>query len=123
MWIFSKYGFYSIVKKPYTGEKGNVQIRARLKNDIIKLKEVAGLDHDIKVDEHADYPYRIIVEDADLTKVMKVLEESIDYSNFKDTVHALDHSAIGKFRNRAYMNVWAEMARLHQSETFNKNGE
>ncbi|MCE1248320.1 MAG: hypothetical protein LWY06_16890 [Firmicutes bacterium] len=123
MWIFSKYGFFSIVKKPYTGEEGNVHIRARLKNDIEKLKEITSLPNEIKTDEYADYPYRIIVGESELSKIMKVLEESIDYSNFKDTVHNLDHSPLGIKRNRAYMNVWAEMARLHQAELLENNGK
>ena len=83
MWICSKLGFFSIVKK---GEPETWQVRARRKNDLQELLESTGLDAEIIPTPNADYAFRIIVDQAGLERLFSSLEESIDYPNFKDCI-------------------------------------
>lgn len=86
MWVFSKYGFYSIVK----GDGNTWQIRARKKQDLINLMVASGLEHEIRDDVGWDYAFRVFVEAEDLTRVMAVLQEALDYKNFKNTIAAIN---------------------------------
>lgn len=85
MWIFSKYGFYSIVR---TIEKRNpnedYQIRARDITHLSSLLKESSLEKKIHCTLDADYRYRIIVSEDEYIHIMKILEKSIDYTNFKD---------------------------------------
>ncbi len=83
MWLMTKHGFYSIVQK----KEGEFHIRARVRKDLENLQErvpLVGLE--IHASRKTDYPYRLIVGEAEVLKVMRFLGETLDYSNFKDTV-------------------------------------
>jgi len=85
MWVFSKYGLYSIVK----GIGDTWQIRARKLEDLINLMAASGIEYEIRDNIGQDYAYRVFVEAADLSRVMETFQEALDYTNFKNTVAAL----------------------------------
>jgi hypothetical protein len=77
MWIYSKYGFYSIVLKDNEGW----HVRARAKEDLdrIDLKPLESY-------QGSDYPWRAIVEKDKIDSLFKLLGDSIDYPNFKGQI-------------------------------------
>lgn len=77
MWIYTKYGFYSIVFKPNEGW----HIRARVKEDLKRI----GLEA-LESYKGSDYPWRAIVGKQEIDRIFNLLGESIDYSNFKGQI-------------------------------------
>ncbi len=106
MWLFTKYGFYSIVKKQFGDQVKPYQIRAREEKDLQNLISKVGLDESVISTLHADYHYRIIVDDDELSKILKFLQDNIDYDNFKSEV-ARNSDQRGKLN--AYHKVWGVM--------------
>lgn len=81
MWIFSKYGFYSVV----TGDKNTLQFRARNKEHLLNLKDRFALKpFKIKTTKQADYRYRIVLPKKEGQWLIEQLGKDIDYPNFKD---------------------------------------
>lgn len=106
MWLFTKYGFYSIVKD-YKDPK-LYKCRARSKKDLLNL--IANFkylkDYSIQCDKKADYHYRIFISQNHFSMLMLSISNTIDYSNFKghisrnkDQVDKVDH----------YSEVWQIM--------------
>jgi len=84
MWIFSKYGFFSIVK----GNGESIQVRARKRKDLVNLLIASNLfKHPIRDDLGTDYAYRVFVSKEQLADVMLALGDSLDYRNFKNMIH------------------------------------
>lgn len=100
MWLMTKRGFYSVVRK---GKPGQYQIRAREHHDLENL--IAGPLHGHKIVKtpEADYPYRIVVNQATLVAVMAYLSTTVDYSNFKGEIY---HTPDQSHKNRAYNQIW-----------------
>src|SRR5512133_2102462 len=84
MWLCTKLGFYSIVKK---GKPGEWQVRARLKQDLENLLVIAKVKSEIISTPNADYACRAILDWRQIQEVFTALAKSIDYPNFKDKVH------------------------------------
>ena len=115
MWIFSKYGFYSIVRTREQRNPGeDYMIRARVRNHLETLKRLAELPNPVIRTADSDYEYRLVVSEEAYRKVMNFLEESIDYPNFKSACYAYD-SRDG-FWHQALHEVWAVMADLQSRE-------
>jgi len=87
MWLFTKYGFFSIVKKQFKEDDPPFQIRSRESGDLKNPCRLCELEKEIIHTPHADYHYRITVDQLDLNKIMNCLEDSIDYDNFKSMIH------------------------------------
>jgi hypothetical protein len=117
MWLFTKFGFYSIVKDE-ASEKFKVRARSKqdLQNLVSKIKELAKC----KILEwpEADYRYRIFIDSNHLHLLFEQLEESIDYNNFKDTIYGLPDQ---KDKVHSYHLVWQKMYE-YQEITINKIG-
>jgi len=58
MWLATQHGFFSIVQK----ESDLYFIRARLRQDLENLKQLAELDDEIHEWPQADYRFRIMVD-------------------------------------------------------------
>ena len=99
MWLMTKHGFYSIVQK----QQGEFHVRARVRKDLENLQERVPLaGREIQASKDTDYPYRLIVGEAEVLKVLRFLGETLDYSNFKNTVadtpdQAAKHDLYAKF--------------------------
>src|SRR5437867_3270930 len=108
MWICSKFGFFSIVKK---GQPGTWQIRARREADLRELLGATGLDNAIIATPKGDYAYRMVVEKEGLSRVFALLADSIDYPNFKSCIASLPQQ---RDNLPAYHDFWAGMLKVQQ---------
>ncbi|MCK9154642.1 MAG: hypothetical protein M0P12_00860 [Paludibacteraceae bacterium] len=69
MWIFSKFGFYSIVQKD-----SGYQARTREKKDLSNIINACGFfDKEIKESVLTDYQYRICVSKEEVFIIMEIL--------------------------------------------------
>ena len=103
MGLMTKHGFYSIVQK----KPQEFHIRARVRQDLANLvARVPLLGAEIHASKGADYSFRIVTGKGDVLKVMQFLGDSLDYSNFKNTV-ALTPDQQPK--HEAYATVWHTM--------------
>ena len=82
MWLFTKQGFYSIVRKA----DGLWHVRARARKDLENLNRLAGTDHAIHRSADADYRWRLVVPGAEARALIGKLADDIDYANFKGVV-------------------------------------
>lgn len=92
MWIFTKYGFYSVVcGAAESGEADPtiIMIRARSKKHLQNLVE--RFEHllsrkNIKVSNDTDYKYRVITTQVIWKWILNDINSEIDYTNFKEKV-------------------------------------
>jgi len=83
MWLMTKYGFYSIVRKA----PGTFHVRSREIGDIRNLvRQVPLPDAQILDTTGSDYAARIIVGPEDILAMMQFLGENIDYDRFQDAI-------------------------------------
>ena len=79
----TKHGFYSIVQK----RPGEFHIRSRVRQDLENLVQRAPLPGaQVHASDTADYRYRVIVGKDQVLAVMQFLGQTLDYSNFKNTI-------------------------------------
>ena len=126
MWIFTKYGFFSVVCARVGEDPGarvnpeRVMIRARDPSHLFELRNAfqdqLGAEPVIKT-PNGDYGWRMIVDKWIWAKVLEMMAEQTDYDNFKNEV---DHrypktEAFEKAKGlyiRSLHDVWSRMARL-----------
>lgn len=111
MWIFTRYGFYSV-----SFQKNRMAVRARVRRHLERLverfpEELQGTG--IAVSDHADYRYRIHADRENWVRVVRALAEEQTWGNFK--------SEVGRFQGydgyeRALHEVWATMMKLQRDE-------
>ena len=110
MWIFSEQGFLSVVRKPRQGEEDMLMVRARRFEALVPLARSA--DVPILRTPEADYPYRVIINDAIFGSWMAKQTEEIDYSNFKSRVSKRS------FRyEKALHEIWAVMRQQEDEQS------
>jgi hypothetical protein len=107
MWLFTKHGFYSIVRK----SAEEYHIRARVKQDLQNLKDLLELTDPIHESRSADYRYRLVVGKKVYLSVMALVTRSVDYENFKNKV-SMTEDQMGKLK--AYHEIWALMEELQR---------
>jgi hypothetical protein len=120
MWILTKIGFYSIIKKPsHLNPDGPAvfNIRGRDKDDLKRFAELVSPDLAKRpiVNEyaHSDYPYRVYLNtQEEMDAVMAKLSALIDYNNFKDTIKATPHQ---KTKLEPYEEFWSLLYNAHFS--------
>lgn len=107
MWLFTRAGFFSAVDKDRTSDgEGEVCVRARVREDFLRLRDLYFPDMpEIVVEEHSDYPYRIFVNKRNWASIVEAMSLDIDYSNFKGIVSVEQ----GADRSHLYGEVWAVM--------------
>lgn len=106
MWLFTTYGFYSVVQDQENRHK--LLIRARAKEDIDNLadlgRRVLGADLNVIHTPAADYAFRVWIDRREWAKLAQVLTvESVTYPNFKAEIHGQPD------RDSAYMRLWSIM--------------
>lgn len=115
MWIFTNFGFFSVVQNYENADR--LVVRARSRGDLESLITSHGNDlgitlKDINTNDSSDYRYRIHVDRAKWAVVMLKITNDIDYTNFKDSVH----EKMGKERAGLCSHVWSVMYTLQDSE-------
>lgn len=113
MWIFTDVGFFSIVRKPEDEDDGMVTIRARVRGDLERLREIyLPALGDIIEGGGTDYPFRARAKQSDFSEALRLIGENIGYSNFKSEVSAKQ----GHPRAHVYSDVWRALLRLEDQE-------
>ena len=109
MWLFTTYGFFSIVA--HASKPGGLLVRARTLQDLAALRKqivlVSGTDIadlDIYETEEADYPYRLTVGREALASVAANELLTMTATNFKKAVSAKDPA-----RAHLYTRIWWEL--------------
>jgi hypothetical protein len=121
MWLFTKYGFYSVVcARQGDGGYGQpidanrLMVRARLRQHLEALRTrfpaVLG-DAEILAFPGSDYAFRIFVPKADWVTVAAELTDEIAYDNFKAEAARGDAS---QSYEAALHDVWSVMNRLQK---------
>ncbi len=108
MWLATTSGFFSAT----SAGNGRVQVRARARRDLERLKALTACRARILRTPDRDYPYRIYVTAAQWTKIAAKLASAVGgYSNFKARVGAVD-----KGRADLYHRVWEVFADIELEE-------
>lgn len=107
MWLATRYGFYSVVRKSPT----EFHVRGRIRRDLENLLELTGRRHPIHEWPTADYRYRVIVDHRTFSELMAALALALDYPNFKEAIAATPDQ---REKLPAFHQVWAMLARFQE---------
>jgi len=121
MWLFTKYGFFSVVSaRKGFGEPGKpvdpdrVMIRSRSRTHLEQLQDRFPSLQGSRIESfsHSDYPFRVFVQKAVWSLVMKDLADELDYDNFKGVIGRQPDE--GQYLDCLH-DVWAIMRRLEKN--------
>ena len=115
MWIFTKYGFYSVVE--HKDNAAVVQIRARVKKHLENLIKRFAFLSDVEILELADsdYQFRFNCNKVYWEQIAKGLASDVRYPNFKNECHDTPELTDPDYQN-ALMDVWGRMAQTQERE-------
>jgi 8-oxo-dGTP pyrophosphatase MutT (NUDIX family) len=100
MWLFTTFGFFSIVRKDQDNE---LTIRGRTHGDLVRLITTYLPDLGEPVEHQgSDYPWRVRCQADQIAKIVEQLTQEIEYDNFKNEVSDI----LGCARARRYGTVW-----------------
>jgi hypothetical protein len=121
MWIFTRYGFYSIAsasKPDGSLDNQSLMVRARCISHLRSLQKrfPALAVGEIRESQNRDYRYRLIIPKASWTTIVGELAQEQEWSNFKDEAAKYQGNS-GKGYLRALHDVWAVMNRLQRDES------
>ena len=116
MWIFTRYGFYSIACATTPDgslDSANVVVRARAEEHLhALLKRFPSIGAaEVITTPDGDYRYRIILAKDIWTRILGDLSKEQEWSNFKNEVATYNHPN-GKEYVDAVFDVFARMALL-----------
>jgi hypothetical protein len=110
MWIFTKDGFFSVVKDDYCNA-GELMVRAWIKNDLQHfLAKIDKQEKEIITLTNADYRYRTKVIKEDWGYYCGKEAANIDYNNVKGTIAPHDQPE----RATAYYGCWNHLYHFQQ---------
>lgn len=112
MWIYTRYGFYSVTLDPANREQ--LQVRARSAEDLRNLSHYGLSAKWIKrnirfAGANRDYPCRIFIAKERWVAVLAAILRDIDYSNFKDAAEDVFPE-----RHDILFNIWATTMRIER---------
>ncbi len=121
MWIFTRYGFYSVVcarqgqgrlDEPINADQMMIRARSRghLGQLINRFPAELG-DCEIRSFANADYPFRIFVAKTTWSHLLMQLNDEISYDNFKSAAAAQQGRAGFDYQDALHQ-VWAIMAKM-----------
>jgi len=102
MWIFTTFGFFSVVR--HREKSDTLLVRTRVLDDA-RILAMSLANVDVERTPAADYPYRLSVKADAFAKLMADCVDDINYDNFKNAV-AYEQSPQ---RARLYGEVWGTM--------------
>ena len=97
MWIFTTYGFISVVQ--HNSLEGYFQVKSR----VVEPLEILWPEMDIEVIDWADYRFRITIEKEKVFPILFKLSQEVGYTSFKDECRS-DHDY-----HDALIKVWSTM--------------
>jgi hypothetical protein len=115
MWIMSRHGFFSVVKKPGCAPD-ELEVRARCRRDLEVLQMQTGVKSKILANAGTDYPFRIRMTWEVWAKFLADEAMAIDYPNFKDAVlfGKSETPRRRKHRHDVYLDVWRALLSLSE---------
>jgi hypothetical protein len=110
MWLFTPFGFFSVVQKP--GDKF-LTVRTRAKGDLERLREkyLPELSETI-TGAGTDYPFRATASHEAIGRALAAVAKDITYSNFKNEVAR----RMGHERAHVYGDVWRDLLQLEKDQ-------
>jgi len=119
MWLFTQYGFYSVVcardlaGNPTRIDPGTLMVRARSRRHLESLqKRFPQLaTSEITDTTNTDYRYRILAAKTVWVEVARELAAEIDYGNFKNQAERCSHD--DRYVDALHA-VWEVMERLQR---------
>ena len=121
MWLFTRYGFYSIAcaqTKDGSTDPPTMMVRARRKSHLQALQkrfaQLAGID--IVMLPRRDYRYRLIVAKTSWTEIVTELASEQEWSNFKNEAARFGGTGSSDYVH-ALHEVWAIMNDLQRPES------
>lgn len=115
MWVFTKNGFVSAVRKKEYPDY--LTVRARDRESLVELSDIA--DVQIAKSPDGDYPYRVFVKPEVFSSWVAEAALDIDYVNFK--------SVVAKVRGyefaHALHDVWVAMLKVEDEDSRQGIGE
>jgi hypothetical protein len=118
MWIFTKYGYFSVVSARMNEglsreiDPETLMIRSRSKEHLENLKNsFASLANFIILEtSSADYRYRIFVPKLVWAEIMSKMTEDIDYDNFKNETSKYTKNNKGNYEYvKCLSDIWGVM--------------
>ena len=111
MWLFTTSGFYSIVEKPWDRGTGTLTVRARVAQDLDRLRAgpLPALGPTTE-DAEADYRFRAQAPREAVALAAAGLIRGIGYDNFKSEVGMRQ----GHQRSDIYLGVWTAARKLQK---------
>jgi len=111
MWIFTKYGFFSVVCEHNANgdiDASKMLVRSRDRRHLENLRTKFNLEYAIRDNEGTDYAYRMTLPKATWVQVVSELAAEQEYTNFKDEA-AKNMQQTSKRYVRALHDVWSVM--------------
>jgi hypothetical protein len=105
MWIFTTFGFFSVVA--HRTKPGVLLVRARVRSDLEAFSVRVGLEGEVTENVRADYRYRLEAPAVDVARVISEELTTMDYDNFKSRVEETQ----GADRESVYMGIWSHLRR------------
>ena len=115
MWLFTEGGFVSAIR--YNNDKDEITVRARDKKSLAGIIEQTGAEI-IKLAK-TDYPYRVIITDAEWASWVANQALDINYPNFKNRVY----QTRGKDFAHLLSEVWGVMLEAERIEMEEETGK
>jgi len=120
MWVFTRYGFYSIAcadKPDGSLHDQPLMVRARCKSHLRNLQKrfpALAVGDIVELPQH-DYRYRLIIPKASWITILGELAQEQTWSNFKNEAARFQGKS-GRGYVDALHEVWAVMHRLQKDE-------
>lgn len=111
MWLITDFGFFSVVQKPGDAKDGALTVRARVKADLERLRDLhlPGLGP-ISESKVNDYRFRARAPRSEVAAAMAKAVDAIGYDNFKSQVRKTQ----GPAREDVLHRVWHDLYRLQR---------
>ena len=97
MWIFTKYGFISVV------QHNSLEDCFQVKSRVVEPLEILWPEMDIEVIDWADYRFRITIEKEKVFDILSKEIQNVNYTSFKNECY-VDHDY-----HDALIRVWNTM--------------
>lgn len=110
MWIATTRGFYSIVQNYHNPTK--LLVRARLKGDLERLKEIAPTLSKVEETRGRDYRWRAEIDRAGYALLLTRLASEIAYGNFKEEAG----KKLSRRHHDGYAAIWTDMYLQQEAE-------
>ena len=112
MWLVTEVGFFNIVCSDDDDIKGLLTVKARSKQDLVKLEDYIPFTLPIEESDRHDYRFRRKALRRDVSAGIRQLVRGIDYPKTKPAISKLNPD-----RDDIYLAVWSDLYAIQERET------